>query len=667
MFRQPFKAILTRWLFPLTFLLAAVIGANLFAAWLAPNGYTLDVGTRRDRALLNGVHGPETDALGTTYRWTNAATAIQLAAPRAPGPMVLDLTLGWLPPNTNAPRPIELALGNEAWIALDAPNQPRRYQFLLPPGAPQQGRVQLAVSSPTSVILPDERPLGLRLDSVGLRWNPLGVALPATGVLIAQWGLAALWVSLGRLLGLRRIIVALGALVLVISLAALSAWLMPLATIWQQRMLVAGLGIAGVIAGAWRMLPRVLPDASERFIRVLLLITLGALAVRFFGVLYPSFAAHDVLVNSGRLRNVQFGLLTLFDRPSEFSRFIVPVSPTAFILALPFTLIGDRALALYSAYSVLDGLTPLLVGILALRMGLKERSALVAAGLIALLPMHLTALYWGFVKQIIGQWLTLFSFLVIAAGPPQRRSGWVLIGTLWVVNFLIHPGGLLLSGSALGLFVLFGLFTTHNVAQPQPLGIVSNAQRPTLPGLAWLAGAQMAPWRGWLYTLLGASIVALLIQYIDAAILTIGGRISGITATTDSTNQLTDQAALMAQIWVGLNTSFAPMPLALAVAGVALVIWRSRGAQRLLATAWTASALLFLLVDIITAQQVRYGYFIAPLVCVGVAWLGEPLMQWRFGRWAVWAFVAIVWIAGLTLWLNATLVGVRPSVNPLTH
>jgi hypothetical protein len=666
MLRNPSKAILTRWCIPLLILLAAVIGANLLGLFLAPNGYTLDVGTRRDRALLNGVHGPERDALGTTYRWTAGDTAIRLFTPRAPGPLVLNFSLGWLPPDAELPRTIALALGDQPWVELAAPNEPRHYAFLVPPDQPQRGRITLNVSSPTSVIPPDERPLGVRLDSLSIRWNPAAVALPTAGAIAAQWGLAALWLALGRLLRLRRAVIAIGALALVIGLAVMSAVLMPLAPLWQQRLLVAGLGIAGVIGAAWRIVPRVEPAASERFVRLLLLITLGALAVRCFGVLYPSFVSHDMLVNSGRLRNVQFGILTLFDRPSEFSRYIVPVSPTAFVLTLPFTLIADRPLAMYSAYSLFDGLTPLLVGLLALRMGLKERGALVAAALIAFLPMYLTALYWGFVKQIIGQWLTLLSFLVIAYGPPQRRMGWVLIGTLWVVNFLIHPGGLLLSGVALGLFVLFGLVSAHTAAQPQPLGIVSGAERRMLPGRNWLAGAHMAPWRGWLATLIGASVVALLIQYIDAAILTIGGRISGITSA-DSTNQLTDQSALLAQIWVGLNASFAPLPLALAVIGIAVVCWRSRGPQRLLALAWTASALLFLLVDVITAQQVRYGYFIAPLVCCGVAWIGEPLLRYRLGRWAVWGLVALVWLAGLMLWLDATLAGVRPSVNSLTH
>jgi hypothetical protein len=415
MLRNPSKAILTRWCIPLLILLAAVIGANLLGLFLAPNGYTLDVGTRRDRALLNGVHGPERDALGTTYRWTAGDTAIRLFTPRAPGPLVLNFSLGWLPPDAELPRTIALALGDQPWVELAAPNEPRHYAFLVPPDQPQRGRITLNVSSPTSVIFagvgflpepspqtllpererafgqhqgaefaaappspregeggwgdegtsalgrdpgktlhlqtsvipPDERPLGVRLDSLSIRWNPAAVALPTAGAIAAQWGLAALWLALGRLLRLRRAVIAIGALALVIGLAVMSAVLMPLAPRWQQRLLVASLGIAGVIGAAWRIVPRVEPAASERVVRLLLLITLGALAVRCFGVLYPSFVSHDMLVNSGRLRNVQFGILTLFDRPSEFSRYIVPVSPTAFVLTLPFTLIVDRPLAMY--------------------------------------------------------------------------------------------------------------------------------------------------------------------------------------------------------------------------------------------------------------------------------------------------------------------------------
>ena len=44
-----------------------------------------------------------------------------------------------------------------------------------------------------------------------------------------------------------------------------------------------------------------------------------------------------------RLRNVQLGDLTLFDRPSEFSRRVAVVSPTVFILALPGSLHSPQA------------------------------------------------------------------------------------------------------------------------------------------------------------------------------------------------------------------------------------------------------------------------------------------------------------------------------------
>jgi len=50
-----------------------------------------------------------------------------------------------------------------------------------------------------------------------------------------------------------------------------------------------------------------------------------------------------------------------------------------------------------------------------------------------------------------------------------------------------------------------------------------------------------------------------------------------------------------------------------------------------------------------------------------VAALVEPLRRWRLGRVAVWGLVALVALAGLMLWGDAIFLGVKPSVNPLTH
>lgn len=635
---------------------AAVLAANLLALRLSPPGYTLDVGERHDRAAVPGFHGPQADEAGATYRWSSGDAALLLRGPATAGPATVALTLGWLPPGAEAPRPVELSADGAPWLTLAAPDQPRRYTLLLPPGVMADGEARLGLRAPTTVALPDDRPLGVRVDAATIGWRAGAWHLPPPVVIAAQLGLALAWVLLARGLGLGLAPTAGVAVAMVAGLVAHAALAPGLAAPWHGRLLGAGLASAGVVWGAAQILPRAQPEASEGFIRALLLITLVALAIRLMGVLYPLFFSHDLLVNSGRLRNVQLGDLTLFDRPSEFSRRVAVVSPTVFILALPGTLLGDRGLALQGLYALLDGLTPLLVGLLALRLGLGERAALMAAGLIALLPMHLTALYWGFVKQIVGQWLTLL-FLVALAGPaPRTRLGWAAVTTLCAVNFLIHPGGLLLAGIAIGLYLLAGIW-------PRLRAVAAGRA----PAPRALAGPELAYWRGWIVALLAASAVALAVQYAEAARLMVGGMLDGSTATTDSTNQLSDRGALLAQIWVGLNASFAPIPLAVAVAGLGALLWRTAGRARLLVGGWLASALLFLLVDVATNQQVRYGYFSAPLVCAGVAALLEPLLPRPLGRAAGWAAVAVVAAAGLALWGSAVLYGVKPSVNPLTH
>jgi hypothetical protein len=235
------------------------------------------------------------------------------------------------------------------------------------------------------------------------------------------------------------------------------------------------------------------------------------------------------------------------------------------------------------------------------------------------------------------------------------------------VNFLIHPGGLLLSGITMGLFLLLELGRDGRWAFVK--GLLLPLRGPAAPArpAGWRGPETLRPWLGWLLALLGASAVALAVQYIAAARLMVGGLLDGSTATPDSTNQLTDTGARLWQIWVGINASFAPLPLLLAIAGLAALLWRLRGHGRSLVIAWLASALLFLLVDIVTGQQVRYGYYIAPLVCAGVAALAEPLLPRRLGRAAAWALAALVVLAGLLLWSDAIFLGVKPTVNPLTH
>jgi hypothetical protein len=123
----------------------------------------------------------------------------------------------------------------------------------------------------------------------------------------------------------------------------------------------------------------------------------------------------------------------------------------------------------------------------------------------------------------------------------------------------------------------------------------------------------------------------------------------------------------LSQIWVGLQASFAPLSVVLVVLGLTYLLWRTHGHRRLLSVAWAGSALLFFGVDLVAGIQVRYGYFIAPLACVGVAALTEGLQSRLAGRLVTLALLGLVAAAGVSLWVAGAFFGVRPSVNPLTH
>jgi hypothetical protein len=96
-------------------------------------------------------------------------------------------------------------------------------------------------------------------------------------------------------------------------------------------------------------------------------------------------------------------------------------------------------------------------------------------------------------------------------------------------------------------------------------------------------------------------------------------------------------------------------------------VW-ARGLHRWLVLAWLASAALFFAVDLRTGLQVRYAYFVAPLVCAGGGLLLDRLAARRWwGRVVAYALVALVVVAGLTLWYTGVELALKPSLRPLTH
>ena len=88
---------------------------------------------------------------------------------------------------------------------------------------------------------------------------------------------------------------------------------------------------------------------------------------------------------------------------------------------------------------------------------------------------------------------------------------------------------------------------------------------------------------------------------------------------------------------------------------------------RPLVAAWLAVCLLFLAADLGLGLLVRYGYFAAPLICLGAGALLAALRRQAAGRVTAAALVLLVAWSGTALWMAGVLERVKPFVLPLTH
>lgn len=614
-------------------LLAGVVAANLVSLRLHSPLHRFDIGTRGDQFLLDGVFGREQDQLGTTYRWTTEETVLTFNGVAVARPAILTLALGWLPPSARTPRPVQLALDGTPWSTLHAAATPRHYHVLLPPHALTDGDLRLRLTTETSSVPPDRRAVGVRLDDIALRQSATAWALPPLRVLLVQWGLVLLGVGIAWSLGATSWLLALVAAALTAWLAWMSNAEFFVAAAWHTRMLGAGVIGLGALRLGLPPLRRAWPPEHEATLRWIMLVTVLAVAVRMLGIFYPLFNSHDLYIHERRMLQVQAGSLQLLDRPAEFAGQLALVPPAFYLLVAPFTLFVSNALALQGLYAFLDGTAPLLLALLLRRLGASPRAALFAAIAMACLPIQFIALYWGFGPQIVGQWMTLLLALLVSAGAPRTTGRWIVVGVLLCAILLMHNGVAVLAGVWLAGYAL----------------------------LVWLRGDR-AQGQRWVLLLTGTGVVATALLYLDAVRL----RVAALGESETTATALSD-SGLLAQIWVGLRASFEPLPLALTAMGLALLASRLRGAARSLVYAWLASAGLFLLVDLLTGLQVRYGYFVLPLVGAGGALLIERLMARHGGHVVGWAVLGLLAYAGLSLWYAGAFLGIKPSLNALTH
>ncbi|MCG8353651.1 MAG: hypothetical protein MI924_38295 [Chloroflexales bacterium] len=629
-----------RWLMSLLglyLLFVGLVSVNLLALQAQQNRYDLDLGTRADLAFVENLLGWETDSLGETYRWTSSQSAVHFRSVAALSDVQLVLSLGGLPAGVQAPRLVELQLNDRPWATLPAQAEPRRYVFLLPAGALQNGDLRVTVSSEVSRVPPDRRDVGIRLDAVSLEWSADGLIWPNWRSLFVQ----VLTVLATLLIVWRFGVLWRGRIVISIVLVLLIGWMVWhdafLAAMWVERLFAASLLGWGIAWGLLTLLRRLLPDGGSSELRWLGIVMLIAVGTRLGGVFYPLFVSHDLYIHTDRLFDVLMGQLLLFDRPAEFNERIAIVPTAFYVLVAPLTLLtSNMGVAIQGFYAALDGLAALLVAILVRRMGGSRRAGLLAACIIAVLPIQFTALWWGFGPQIIGQWLSLAVFILAMVQPDGQKFYWISAAVVLCLMLLMHNGSAILGG--------FGL-----------LGYLA---------LIWMYERQdVVRWRGWGAILIASSLVAVLLLYLDVVLLQLREFARAVPEEGAS-----NDALRMTLIGGGLQSSFRPIGLLLTVMSLGFLLRQTQSHPRRLVSAWLVSACLFLGVDVFLGLQVRYAYFTIPLVCAGLALLLDQLMTRRvYGTIAGWCVIAFISFVGLSIWYAGSIEGVKPTLTALTH
>jgi hypothetical protein len=617
-----------------------------------PGAYYVDVGNFRDKYFLDDAHRQEAAEDGT-YRWTQERSFLSLAEVGVARNALLSLDLGGRP----EPAALTLLLNGQPWTAFQATSAPRRYALLLPPDTPES--LQVEIRSPTFQAPGDPRRLGVKVDGFGIAFLGDARRLPLPAHALAQVGvLALLQVTVLRMgWGWRRQALLLAAVAL--ALAAVLVGELLLAHAYMPRLAVAALALALL---TWLGLPLLERTAAEeaardpafpawggvREARLLWALMLLAVAVRLAAVLYPTFGGQDLGRNINRFVLTNSGQLIIIAPSGEFARGLTIYPPGPYLGLMPLGILSeDLGSILQGSLALMDGVTALLVALLARQLGGGHAAGRLALALYAGNIAAFGAMSYSFSAQIYGQWFTapMLLLLLAARGMPQART-WLLVYVLMAFQLLSHIGVAFLAVAWLGLTL-------------------------ALLTLAW----RRISWWGWAgYAVTCALAFAMLYIFILDETLSHATR-----------EVLPGEAGVLFPgyrilLVNGLRIGYSDVGLALLPLGLALVWRRARQAHRTGARHESAlqylvapiaallTLLFYLLVDLALNVQVRYFYFALPLVLavVGVA-LGEIATRGRWAHLAAWALALAVVAPQVSLWLSATLGEGKIPMTPLTH
>lgn len=617
--------------------LLALLALGLVALAARPLSYPIAVGRADGRGSdLPFVYGWNTPEVlgGVPVRWSDVDSHI-VATGLPPGTHVVELQ--FLPATANPHRDIGvvgLADGAQPLVAMPLPNRRTSLHLLLPPASALDLRVSAPVWQPPG----DPRTLGVLVAGCVLRAIPVAPTIGSSLGLISP---ITFWPLLGMLLiwpPLRRWVpIAVGfALGLGITLLALLAyWADPLRFVLGARPALVALSMALVLAlllrsvlGRYASGLAVPPSAP--LLNSLALIFFGLFALRYGGRIYPASMPGDLGFHVNRQNDVLRGTVLLLSKHRGID---FPYPPALYVLQLPLRLLPLTPEALVEISDALWGALGVFpLAILALRAFRRERAALFAALVYALLAPAIMSLWWSFLPHIFAQELAVLIISGLVVGWPalaERRSIALLaaaLAFLWSAHY-----GYYLNVSL--LLVLAG-----GIALGSP-----GRERPRLAGIVLAFGlAQVI-----VLALFYSAFVPLFATQAQKLV------VGGMGAVQGGRVALPRSELWRILVRDGLRAHYATVALPVGLLGCyGLLSHRAPRILRWLVAATLALALAQAAMPFVTLSTVttRWLSFLTWLVAIGSAFCLDAL--WRRGRAARLLALALVgWIAWTTLWM----------------
>ncbi len=609
-----------------------------------------------------------------TYRWTQGQSEIVFPG-LGRGAWQVELDVVTAHPDGISPDARIIANGVPL-ATLPNSGALRRVSLLVPAAVMTSGDLRLTVQSRTYT---DPRPLGVFIAGVIVTpvTSPPAV-LPPLRSLLAGVGLAlGLYTCLTILIGGVAAQPMRGTRWLAAGIALLAVLLLA-AALMQMRFPISFMAPAlGWLAG-WSVLlllllrPLVLRfSPTPRYGYALLLLFFASYWLKVAGMLYPYFIAIDVHWHMERVRWILQGQLPLLYGTSSplnestmpvaewgTNRPVIPYSPWFHMLATSYALLPWRLEFTNNMVSALvDTSRILLLGLVAVRVGMGQRGGVLAAALLAVLPVNFLLLSWGNAPTTTGFW-------------------WSLAATLWVVVqwHRLHERVPFLVLTLL----LLGAFLIYTVA-----GVLTGLFLVLFTPLVWLAAARSQQpdlRRGvrplWLATALAAllAIAIYYVQYIPPIIertlpyfveaFAGDGHADSGKATDTPIAYLLRHARLasygivvpivlglvyLVWGWLSRCTLTLRPPAHTPTTPSAVILWAA-------VAGWAAVLLLFVPLAYIISMVDKHFFVALPLLVLATAAVLERL--WARGWWArtvILLYYAYLLVAALNLWLTRIL------------